>query len=331
MIAAGLSCAALASGNVALARMPATLTPPALTASAQTIGTTAKGQSAATAATPGAVTSAVPGRLTIALTADRVDVDAGFSGAQLTLFGVIDGDDRSTGDEPIHIAAIIEGPKRNVISRQIVRTGPIWTPTGAMIIKDVPGLYYVLTSAPPGQLTDSIAAMLPALSLDQLHFHKAPDTGPTDGTNAPIPDPSTTPPTDPIPKPAIIEPRVPVHDPATGHALGDSITRALVRDRQSRGLFREADGAITRLDNGLFAVPVSLPAQTPVGDYQVLVIAWRGGVPIAQDRASLSVRKAGIERQIYEFARNHAFAYGVMCVLISLIAGWTVSLVFRRK
>ncbi|MEL6379520.1 MAG: TIGR02186 family protein, partial [Pseudomonadota bacterium] len=113
--------------------------------------------------------------------------------------------------------------------------------------------------------------------------------------------------------------------------LTREMIKTLIANRKDQNLFRRREGAIRRMQNGLFAVDIDLPAQTPVGTYAVTVSAWQGGKPIASDRASLAVRKAGVERLIYDFARNHAFFYGIICVLISLIAGWAVSLVFRRR
>ncbi|MGY8994645.1 MAG: TIGR02186 family protein, partial [Rhodospirillales bacterium] len=36
------------------------------------------------------------------------------------------------------------------------------------------------------------------------------------------------------------------------------------------------------------------------------------------------------EAEIYEFAHNRGLAYGVLAVLIAVMAGWLANLMFRR-
>ena len=281
--------------------------------------------------------------LTIALTNDKIDVDAGFSGAQVTLFGVTreatapshpDQDNTANLDQ-INIIATITGPKRDVRSRPIVRTGLIWTASSATIIKDVPGLYYVLSSAPLNQFVDEASMIDWSLDLEHLNFtmitpdndmSAARDGHTNDAKNEPEDTHSVALNKETLGKTGQNKKG---HNPVGLNRAG-AMTTALIENRTARGLFRHHAGNIRRLDNGLFSVTLDLPAQTPVGDYLVSVSAWRDGVAIASDQAALSVRKAGLERQIYDFARHHGFAYGVICVLISLFAGWAVSLVFRR-
>ncbi|MEL6506201.1 MAG: TIGR02186 family protein [Pseudomonadota bacterium] len=240
-------------------------------------------------------------RLTIALTTDQVDVDAGFSGARLTLFGVINGgDDPAQETADTQIVAILTGPPADVRGRPMIRTGPIWTAANPTRIMDVPGLYYVLSSAPMGTIADDETQYQHGLEPAALTFDVADE-------------------------------RAADSESTAADRLTREMIQTLVATRQDQNLFRRQEGAIRRMQNGLFAVEIDLPAQTPVGAYAVQVSAWQNGTMIASDRASLTVRKAGVERVIYDFARNHAFYYGITCVLISLIAGWAVSLVFRRR
>ena len=45
---------------------------------------------------------------------------------------------------------------------------------------------------------------------------------------------------------------------------------------------------------------------------------------------TLTVEKVGIERDIYEFAHRRPWTYGLLCVLLAALTGWTASRVFRR-
>lgn len=225
--------------------------------------------------------------LTIGLTEDMINVDAGFSGAKVTLFGVIN-TARQTDDTQI-IATVI-GPRKTVSIRPIVKTGIIWAAAEQTSVNNVPGLYYVLSSMPLGDFLPLQTIASNQLDINGLNFQS--------------------------------DPTIPV--------LPDNMRTALIQKNLSQGLYQMQPSAIHRIGNGLFSVDINLPAATPVGAYTVQVSAWQNGKMISADSAQLLVDKAGLERQLYEFAHKQSLLYGLMCVALSLLAGWAVSLVFRR-
>lgn len=97
--------------------------------------------------------------IAIALTDERVDVDTVFSGAQLTLFGVVTGVDNPQTD--VDVVAIVEGPQTTFTIREIEKRNLIWSPGPAHRIERAPGLY--LTSA-----TRTIAEIAPAADRERL-------------------------------------------------------------------------------------------------------------------------------------------------------------------
>jgi len=96
------------------------------------------------------------------------------------------------------------------------------------------------------------------------------------------------------------------------------------------GRYRDVDASITFKKNALFSIGIDLPPTTPVGDYAVDVFLIRAGAVVSADTAALSVRKVGLERRIYELAHNRPLGYGVMCVAVSLFAGWLGAAAFRK-
>lgn len=115
------------------------------------------------------VTNAHSADIAIALTDERVDVDTVFSGAELTLFGVVTGFERP--QDEVEIIAVVEGPPSAFSVREIEKRGPIWAPGRSKTVENAPGLY--LTSA-----TNTIDAIAPeedqsrlALGPDHLDLH----------------------------------------------------------------------------------------------------------------------------------------------------------------
>jgi uncharacterized protein (TIGR02186 family) len=84
------------------------------------------------------------------------------------------------------------------------------------------------------------------------------------------------------------------------------------------------------VDKGLFRARIALPASAPVGRYRVDVLLFQNGQPITRRSRELVVEKVGLERVISSFARQSPWAYGMVCMLIALAAGWAASAVFRR-
>ena len=54
------------------------------------------------------------------------------------------------------------------------------------------------------------------------------------------------------------------------------------------------------------------------------------GASLSVSNLTLTVEKVGIEREIFDFAHNRPWTYGVLCVLLAAFTGWGASRVFRR-
>ncbi|MCK4862325.1 MAG: TIGR02186 family protein, partial [Rhodobacteraceae bacterium] len=51
---------------------------------------------------------------------------------------------------------------------------------------------------------------------------------------------------------------------------------------------------------------------------------------ISTSTSTITVRKTGIEKWLYDLAHEQAFLYGLLSLAVALLAGWTASEVFRR-
>ncbi len=242
-------------------------------------------------------TSARAADIAIALTDERVEVDTGFAGAQLTLFGAVSGVDNPS--ETIDIISVIEGPTSRFRIRRLEKKNLIWAPGDTHIIDGAPGLY--LTNA-----TRSITDIAPLP--DQASYRLGAK---------------------------YIEFTADKAAEAAAGIAAESAHDALYKNAflteiEDQGLYQDRIGGVTFRKGALFSINVDLPATTPVGNYSVAVYLYRDGVLLGQDSAKLSVNKVGIERGIYDLAHEQPVYYGILCVLISLFAGWMAALAFRK-
>jgi uncharacterized protein (TIGR02186 family) len=105
--------------------------------------------------------------------------------------------------------------------------------------------------------------------------------------------------------------------------------RALLRTEVDGGLFLDAVGKIDFLGDRLFRATLTFPANVPTGTYSVEIFLLRKGEVVAAQTTPLVVSKIGVDAQVYDFADRQALAYGLIAVLIAVMAGWLASLPFR--
>lgn len=231
--------------------------------------------------------------IAVALTDDLVEVNASFAGARLTLFGAVTGveDPANTVD----VIAVIRGPATRFEIRRLERKNLIWAPGHAHIVENAPGLYLTAATRP---ITD--VAPLP----EQAAYHLGTDFLTFSVTR-------------------------PGEDGEESDHDGD-FAEAFITEIEDKGLYDARVGGVSFKKGALFAINADLPANTPVGDYDVSVYLYQDGRLLGRDSATLVVNKVGIERRIYELAHQRPVSYGILCVALSLFAGWIASFAFRK-
>jgi uncharacterized protein (TIGR02186 family) len=100
--------------------------------------------------------------------------------------------------------------------------------------------------------------------------------------------------------------------------------------RGEQGLYLERTNAVTFLTPTLFRTAIPLPADAPIGSYEVDVKLFADGVMIARERSAFELYKVGFEQLVANAARHHGFVYGLGTAGLALLVGWLASVVFRR-
>ena len=106
---------------------------------------------------------------------------------------------------------------------------------------------------------------------------------------------------------------------------------ALVRNMQNAGLFSERPAKISFLSNQLFRTDIHFPANTPTGTYTINVYLIQNGRIASVKTTPLVVSKTGVSAEVYEFAHRYSALYGIVAVIIAVVAGWIASVAFRKR
>jgi uncharacterized protein (TIGR02186 family) len=231
-------------------------------------------------------------RLITSLSSHQVLVSSSFTGIELVLFGSIEPDKQPVQRKGgYNIIATISGPREMMVVRRKDRVVGIWTNAESQTFQRAPAYVAVLSNKP----LDEIA---PAVNLRRAEV----------GLNV-------------VPRPYVAE----------GIQSGEETFRdALIRLRKERRLFVEDTSAVTFLTPTLFRATIKLPAEAPVGTYDVDVRLFADNAELARATSALEVVKVGIEAFVASAAQNHGLLYGLFTTLMALATGWFASIVFRR-
>ncbi len=212
-----------------------------------------------------------------------IAITTGFTGADVLLFGAIDGE----GD----VVVVIQGPRMQKVVRRKGRVAGIWVNQADMVFDEVPGFYAVAATAPPEEIVRESVRIRHEIGPDAIRMVPPENAAPD---------------------------------------VVAQFRAALIRSLQTRELFSREPLAIAFVGTRLFRVDVRFPATAPTGAYTVATYLIRDGEVAAAEINPLVVSKVGFEAAVFDFAHNKPFAYGLLAIVIAMVAGWIASVVFRK-
>lgn len=234
-----------------------------------------------------------PEKLEIGISTDEIAISSDFRGADLTIFGAIEGYDPALlAQSKYDIVVALEGPKDNNTVRVKERIFGIWVNRRSMTFELVPESYSL--SSTRDLETIAPTAMLNGVGVGIHHIRLSPIGYVGDGSNI------------------------------------TEFRDAFRRLKESGGFYQRDPGGVQFISASLFKATVKLPASVPNGTHVVRAHLFRDGVFIAEKALPLRVMKTGIEQMISNAAYNNSLAYGAFSVTLALLTGWLASVVFRK-
>ncbi|MEO5757023.1 MAG: TIGR02186 family protein [Mesorhizobium sp.] len=229
----------------------------------------------------------------IGLSTDNVSITAGFSGADLTIFGSLENPDPLVARQGRYdVIVVLEGPPKPVVVRRKDRVLGVWVNLESETFENVPVSYSVATTRPLQDITEPNSYKQLSLGASNLYMQPA-DAGDS---------------------PATIE----------------EFTAALRERKAGIGLYSENVGGVQFLSQNLFRATVRLAPNVPVGTHKARAFLFKSGLFIKESSAQLEIRKSGFEQSIFRVAHDYSFLYGVFAVSLAMVTGWLGRLIFRR-
>jgi uncharacterized protein (TIGR02186 family) len=110
----------------------------------------------------------------------------------------------------------------------------------------------------------------------------------------------------------------------------ESFAAAIGRIRLDEGLYSQREGIVNLTEETLFEANILLPANLVEGDYTARIYLIRNKNIISDTSVEITVRKAGLEVWLYDLAHESPLIYGLLSLLVALVAGYGASEIFRR-
>ncbi len=237
-----------------------------------------------------AVRPATAEEVVAALSRSEVAITTRFEGSEILIFGAVKRDAPAPADARLDVVVVLIGPSTPVVVRKKERRFGIWVNDGGVTVDAAPSLYAVASSGPFSDIVSHTENLRHRIGLD----HAVRLIGETQAERYP-----------------------------------EDYRQALIRIRRNAGVYYEAPDGVQIERDTLFSTSIALPAQLVEGDYLVRIFLLRDKAVVDQTEQTISVRKEGFERWIYNAAKSHSALYGIGALAVALLAGWLASAFFR--
>jgi len=229
-------------------------------------------------------------RVVASLRQDTIAITASFDGSEVFVFGAVKREAPMPEGKPLDVVITLQGPSAPATVRRKERVAGIWVNTQAVEVDLAPAFYAVATTGPFEQVISQTEDLRHAVSIPRA----------IRSVGAP-PD---------------------VQD-------AQAFTEALIRLRARSGAYRLEEGDVGIEEQTLFSTRFVLPANLVEGPYRARIFLTRDRDVVDLYETEIDVRKVGLERMLYTLAHERPLAYGLLALLLAVVAGWTASTVFR--
>lgn len=228
-------------------------------------------------------------QVVVGLSQNRVSLTVNFEGSEILIFGAVRRDSPLPGGSAPDIIVTVEGPPTPSVVWRKVRKGGIWVNSDSQIVHAAPSFYAVASTAP----------LVDILSPDADLTHR-------------------------------ISTRLAIFEARTDDSRdAASFTEALIRIRQSEGLYQSLDNSVELQRETLFSTRIRLPKSIVEGSYGARIFLLRDGQVLDEVETVIDVQKAVLERWLYNLAFEQPFLYGLLALGLAVFFGWGASALFR--
>lgn len=225
----------------------------------------------------------------LGLSQNQVEITTDFNGSELLIFGAVKREQPIPDGDPLHVLVTLSGPSVPVVVRRKGKRFGIWTNVESVTVDRAPIFYAVATSAPFEEILSQSNDRRYRVSIER----------------------------------AILSIGAKV-----AHEEADDYIQALVQIREEQDKYMLLEGAVQLDQQTLFRTDIQMPPDLTEGEYTARILLTRGGEVIADHDSIIEVQKVGLERFLFNLSREQPMVYGILALVIAMVAGWGASAIF---
>lgn len=226
-----------------------------------------------------------------------IAITSAFTGTEIVVFGSVHNSRQPSAEAGYYdVIAVLEGVPEPIVARRKSNVAGVWVNTDSFDFESAPTYYAIASTRPIEEIADEAFLKRHAIGLDYARL-----------------------------------------SPAARSVINSSpedlkaFKEAVVRIKEKDGLYFKADYAVIFIGKSLFRASIALPANVPVGPLRAHVYLFREGELLSSFEQQVRLEREGLERLLYWFAMRYPALYGLVTVMVAIIAGLLASALFRRK
>lgn len=111
----------------------------------------------------------------------------------------------------------------------------------------------------------------------------------------------------------------------------ETFQKALIRNKQAENLYPKEPKKVKFLADGFFTAKFHVPANVPSGNYKIRGFLVQNGQVVHEHVQDVDIGLEGFSSRLYVFSKDYAFFYGLLCVVLAVMAGWLSNALVRRS
>lgn len=238
-----------------------------------------------------ALPAAAQERIVAGMSQNRVSITADFDGSEILIYGAVKRDaPPPEGRGPLEVIVTVEGPSTPVAVRRKDRVAGIWLNNAEVRVDSAPSFFALATTGPLGHILSDTDNLRYGITIERVIRA--------------------------------------VGITAEAEEAGEFLL-GLLRVRTNEDRYRVLQGKVELTEDTLFRTDIVLPSNLTEGEYKVRLFLLRDRKVIAHQERVIGVRKEGLERWIFNLAKEQPLLYGLLSLLMAVVAGWGASAAFR--
>lgn len=231
------------------------------------------------------------------VSARSVAITSSFTGTQIIVFGTVENSVQPSAEAGTYdVIVTAEGVAAPAVVHKKSRIGGLWINTRTQRFASLPSYYAIASTRPIEEITDRQILEQNGIGFD--HIKIVTETSDT---------------------------RV-ITDEKEARAFQDALIELKQRDR----LYVQSNFGVTFIGRSLFRATISLPPNVPVGPLQARVYLFKDGKLLSNYSSTVALQREGVERYIHDAALHKPLRYGLVTVLMAVLAGLGAAFWFRK-